>query len=106
MQVQKKEAMELLETLAFQEAAGSARHGFHHASRLARLPAGGWQAEMIRQAADVVVAEDAESLRAAMQKPETAVIFLPQTAMVTAEIIERICIESPLAKMIIWETAE
>jgi hypothetical protein len=41
-----------------------------------------------------------------MQKPETAVIFLPQTAMVTAEIIERICIESPLAKMIIWETAE
>ncbi|HEX2752512.1 MAG TPA: hypothetical protein VHP34_05290 [Alphaproteobacteria bacterium] len=106
MQVQKKEAMELLETLAFQEAAEGALHGRQHASRIAHLPAGGWQAEMIRQAADVAIVENAESLRAAMQKPETVVIFLPQTAMVTAEIIERICAESPLAKMIIWETAE
>ncbi len=106
MQVQKKEAMALLETLAFQEAAEGALHGRQHASRIAHLPAGGWQAEMIRQAADVAVVENAESLRAAMQKPETVVIFLPQTAMVTAEIIERICAESPLAKMIIWEMAE
>lgn len=106
MQVQKKEAMELLETLAFQEAAEGALHGRQHASRIARLPAGGWQAEMIRQATDVVVVENAESLRVAMEKPETVVIFLPQTAMVTAEIIERVCAESPLAKMIIWETAE
>jgi len=106
MQVQKKEAMALLETLAFQEAAEGALHGRQHASRLARLPAGGWQAEMVRRAADAVVAENAESLRTAMENPETVVIFLPQTAMVTAEIIERICAESPLAKMIIWETAE
>ena len=94
---------ELLETLAFQEAAEGALHGRQHNSRIAHLPADGWQAEMIRQATDVVIVEDAESLRAAMEKPETVVIFLPQTAMVTAEIIERICAESPLSKMIIWE---
>lgn len=104
MQVNQKEARELLETLAFQEASESALHGKQHASRIARLPVDSWQAEIIRQSSDIVIAESAESLRAAMQKPETVVIFLPQTAMVTGEIIERICAENPLAKMIIWET--
>lgn len=104
MPVNQKEAHELLETLAFQEAAEGALHGRQHASRIARLPVDSWQAEIIRTSEDIVAVESAESLRAAMQKPETVVIFLPQTAMVTGEIIERICAESPLAKMIIWET--
>jgi hypothetical protein len=104
MQVNQQEAAELLETLAFQEAAEGALHGRQHASRLARLPVGSWQAEIIGKSADIVTADTPESLRLAMAKPETVVIFLPQTAMVTGEIIERICAESPLSKMIIWET--
>lgn len=68
MQVNQKEARELLETLAFQEASESALHGKQHASRIARLPVDSWQAEIIRQSSDIVIAESAESLRAAMQK--------------------------------------
>lgn len=105
MSVNSRQAQEILETLAFQEAAESAQHGRQHYSRLARLPAGSWQSDMIRQSADVVVAESPETLRSAMVRPETAIIFLPHTAFVTAEIIERICSESPLSKMIIWEEA-
>lgn len=104
MPVNTQQAKEILETLAFQNAAEGAQQGRQHHSRLARLPAGSWQAEMIRKSADVTVAESPETLRRAMETPEAAVIFLPQTAFVTADIIERICAESPLSKMIIWET--
>lgn len=106
MSVNPQQAKEILETLAFQEAAETAQQGRQHYSRLARLPAGSWQAELIRQSPEVTVADSAETLRSAMGKPDVAVIFLPQTAFVTAEIIERVCSESPLSKMIIWETGE
>lgn len=105
MQVNAKEAMDILETLAFQEAADGALHGKQHNCRLARLNPGSWQVEMIRQSGDVATVESATDFRTAMASPDIAVIFLPQTAMITAEIIERICSESPLSKMIIWETA-
>jgi mannitol-1-phosphate/altronate dehydrogenase len=104
MPVNNHEAKDILETLAFQTAAESAQQGRQHYSRIARLPAGSWQAELIRESRDVTTADSAEALRRVMAKPEVAVIFLPQTAFVTGDIIERICSESPLSKMIIWET--
>lgn len=104
MPVNTQQAKDILETLAFQEAAESAQQGRQHHSRLARVPAGSWQAELIREAPDVALAESAEGFREAMAAPDNAVIFLPQSAFVTADIIEQICRESPLSKMIIWET--
>jgi len=104
MPVNQQQAKDILETLAFQDAAEGAQQGRQHFSRLARLPAGSWQAELIRRSPDVTTVDSAETLRAAMGTPDVAVIFLPQTAFVTGEIIERICFESPLSKMIIWET--
>jgi len=104
MPVNAQQAKDILETLAFQEAAEGAQKGRQHFSRLARLPVGSWQADLIRQSADVHTADSAESFRAAMAAPDVAVIFLPQSAFITGDIIERICCESPLSKMIIWET--
>ncbi|MDP2204696.1 MAG: hypothetical protein Q8K65_00135 [Alphaproteobacteria bacterium] len=104
MPVNAQEAKDILETLAFQTAAEGAQQGRQHYSRVAHLPAGSWQAELIGRSPDVTTADSAETLRAAMGQPDVAVIFLPQTAFVTADIIERICCESPLSKMIIWET--
>lgn len=66
MPVNTQQAKELLETLAFQEAAEGAQQGRQHFSRLARLPAGSWQADTIRQSPDITTAESAETLRAAM----------------------------------------
>jgi hypothetical protein len=104
MPINAKDASELLKTLAVSHAAQSAQHGLQHASRLARLPVGSWQADVIRNAPDIKAANNPPELRTLMQNPDVAVIFLPRTAMVTAEIIERICAESPLNKMLIWET--
>lgn len=97
---------EILEVMAFQEAAGRAQHGLCHRSRLCRLPVGSWQADMIRRAARMVQAQTPADFRLAMQNPEAPVVFLASGAMVTSEIIERICVESPLGKMIVWETDE
>jgi hypothetical protein len=104
MQVDAKEARELLETLAMNEAADFSQQGMQHASRLAKLKVNSWQADIIRGANDIAQAENPAELRGLMEDPDVAVIFLPQSSMVTAEIIERICAKSVLNKMIIWET--
>ena len=104
MTISAHEAQELLETLAINHAASGAQHGLQHASRVARLKVNSWQADMIRGSSEIKTANNPPELRALMGDPEPAVIFLPQSAMITAEIIERICSESSLNKMIIWET--
>lgn len=104
MPINASEARELLETLAVNHAADQSQHGLQHASRLARLKVNSWQADMIRGSSEIRTANNPPELRALMGDPEPAVIFLPQSAMITAEIIERICAESSLNKMIIWET--
>lgn len=95
---------EILETIAFQDASGSAQRGTQHGSKLARLPVDSWQASVLRQSPDVMLAHSASELRGVMGDPEAAVVFLPQAALVNDEIIERICVESSLDKLIIWET--
>lgn len=104
MTISANEARELLETLAVSHAADKSTHGLQHASRLARLKVNSWQADMIRGSSEIRTANNPPELRALMGDPEATVIFLPQSAMITAEIIERICSESSLNKMIIWET--
>jgi len=104
MKMEAKDAKEVLEALALGAAAEVSTQGQQHASRLAKLKRGSWQAEVIRQAPDIKPAMNATELRVAMEDSQIAVIFLPQQAMVTAEIIERICAQSPFNKMIIWET--
>lgn len=95
---------EILETLAIQNAADTARQGSQHGSRVARLAVSSWQAEIIRHSPEIKTALTPTELRALMGDPAHHVIFLPQAAMVTAEIIERICAEFSLNKMLIWET--
>ena len=104
MTINAQEARDLLQTLAVNHAADYARHGFDHASRVARLKVNSWQADIIRGAADIRPANNPPELRALMADPNVALIFLPQSAMVTADIIDRICSESALSKTIIWET--
>ncbi|MBI1215459.1 MAG: hypothetical protein GC185_06550 [Alphaproteobacteria bacterium] len=104
MQVDAKDAKELLETLALNHAAEFSLHGEQHASRVAKLAVSSWQAEIIRASNDIAQAENPEELRSLMADRDCAVIFLPQSAMVTAEIIDRICRESTFDKMIVWET--
>lgn len=104
MPINAQEARQLLETLAIQHAADTARHGYDNASRVARLKVNSWQAEIIRNAQEIKAAHNPPELRALMRDPDVAVIFLPQSAMVTAEIIDGICSESALNKTIIWET--
>lgn len=99
-----RQAQEILETLAFHEAAGCSQAGTRHASRLARVPVKGWQADVIRRADSVRVAATPEELRAAMADSAVVTVFLPEAAMVTGEIIERACIDSSSSKMIVWET--
>ncbi len=103
MQVNAEQARELLESIAVSTAADKAQHGLQHASRLARLKVSSWQADIIRNAPDIRAATNPPELRALMADPSAAVIFLPESAMITAEIIERICSESAQSKMIIWE---
>lgn len=103
LKVQEKEAREVLETIAVQHAADKSMQGSQHMSRLARLTPGSWQAEVIRNAPSARTAMNATELRELMGDPDVAVIFLPHKAAVNAGIIERICSESSLNKMIIWE---
>lgn len=105
MQMNAKDARELLETLAVHHAADKLQHGLQHGSRIAKLEVNSWQADIIRNSPDIRTAQNPTELRVLMEDPGAAVIFLPRSAMVTADIIERICAEAPLNKMIIWETA-
>jgi hypothetical protein len=105
MEANAKNMGEILKTLAIHQAADRAAHGVQHGSRIARIEVGSWQAEIIRASSEIRSALDSDTLRALMGDRNIAVIFLPQEALVTAEIIDRICYESPFNKMIIWESA-
>ena len=104
VRISAEDAREILETLAVQDAADTARHGMQHGSRIARLQVSSWQAEIIRHSPEIKLARTPVEFRALMEDPAAHVIFLPQDAFITAEIIDRICAESPFNKMVIWET--
>lgn len=104
MTINAQQTQELLETLAIQQAVDTAPHGFDHASRVGRLKVNSWQADIIRKAQEIPAATNPSELRALMAKQDAPLIFLPQSAMITSEIIDRICSESSFGKTIIWET--
>lgn len=104
MKTKPEEIRDILRTLAVHQAADESELGAQHASRVAKLQVNSWQAEIIRNAQEIKSANDAQELRSLMEDRDAAVIFLPQSAPITAEIIDRICAESPFDKMIIWET--
>lgn len=104
MSTKAEEVRDILHTLALHQAADESELGAQHACRVARLQVNSWQAEIIRHSNEIATANDAAELKSLMADRDTAVIFLPQSAPVSAEIIDRICAESPFDKMIIWET--
>lgn len=104
MNMNAKDVTKIIEHLALQTAADAAAHGVEHGSKVCRLPAGSWQADVIRRTPDMPQARDPMELRQAMADPSKPVVFLSREAVVTREVIDRICVENPLNKMIIWET--
>ena len=96
---------ELLEQLALQAAAETMQAGMNHGSKICKLPVKSWQADKLRAADDVPNALDPADFRKMMKNPDVPVIFLPREAVVTREVIDRICRESALNKIIVWETA-
>lgn len=100
------DALEMLETLAFREAAGHMPSATGHNSRIARVASRSWHARVIAQAKGVAHAATPDELRALMDDPAVPVIFLPHDAMVTAAIIQQACLQSGLGKMLVWETDE
>ncbi|HYD17623.1 MAG TPA: hypothetical protein VEF76_03995 [Patescibacteria group bacterium] len=103
MQVNAKYMRDVLQTLALHEATDAADAGVRHGSRIARIAPKSWQAEIIRTTVDLKSANDPASFKTLMDDRDVPVIFLPHDALITAEIIDRICRESPFNKMVIWE---
>lgn len=95
----------ILEHLALQRAADFAQQGIDHGCMICRLPAGSWQADIIRRTPHMPQARNPMEFRRVMKDPGMPIIFLSREAILTSEVIDRICIENPLNKMIIWETA-
>jgi len=93
----------MLAHLALQKATEGAHQSASHGSTLCRIPKGSWQADTIRKSADMPQAHSPMDLRQMTQDPAMPVIFVPADAALTLDAIERICAESPLNKMIIWE---
>jgi hypothetical protein len=104
MNASARDTKRILEHLALQRAADSARHSADYGSRICRLPAGSWQADIIRRNDAMPQARDPAEFRRAMKDPARPIIFLSREAVVTWDVIERICAENPLNKMVIWET--
>lgn len=102
--MQTVDVRELLERMAFDQAAEGSPQLAANGCRICNVPAGGWQADMIRKATGVHTASNAQELRDALQNPDIPVIFLPRSALLTPSAIERCCQESLLNKVIIRET--
>jgi hypothetical protein len=94
---------ELLENMALQFATQRAEPGLHHGSRVGRIPVGCWQARLLADKPEIFKAMSPQQFREAMENPDVPVIFLPREAVMTLEVMERICHETPLNKMVIWE---
>jgi hypothetical protein len=103
MNANAKDVNKILEGLALRQAADTGLQGSEHGSCICKLPAGSWQADILRKTADMPQARNPMELRQAMADPAKPVIFLAHDAILTHEVINRICTESPLNKMIIWE---
>lgn len=103
MNISAKKANKILEHLALQQATEGAQRGMYHGSLICLLPVGSWQADIIRKTPGIAQAQTPMELRQMMGMPDVSVIFLSSDAVVTRDVIERICKESALNKTVIWE---
>lgn len=103
MNLQSKDLDAVLESLAFQAAAETAVKSGRHRSVIGKIARGGWQAAVLRKSPNVTVALNPSDVRMALENPAAKIIFLPQQAMVTAEILENLCAACPLDKTLVWE---
>ena len=90
----------ILEHLALQAAGDSGSQGLDHGSMICRLPVKSWQADVIRKTPDIPQALNPAELRKVMQSPDAAIIFVPEEAIVTEDVLDRICAENPLNKTV------
>jgi len=103
MNVNAKNVTRILEHLALQNATDHLQHGVEHGCMICSLPIRSWQADMIRNNPHMPEVHNPSEFRRAMKDPAMPVIFVPDTAIMTPDALERICRENPLNKMIIWE---
>ena len=94
---------EVLETLAFQQAAAAANTAKRHNSRIARIAPDSWQARLFRQMPDLRHVADLADFERAMADAAMPVLFIGDEVTVDAAAIERICAASGHDKTIIWE---
>ena len=94
---------EILETLAFQQAAADARPGAGHNSRIARVAPGSWQARLLRQMPDLRHVADIDDCTRAMADASAPVMFISDEVTIDAAALARTCPASGHDKTIIWE---
>lgn len=94
---------EVLETLAFQQASGTAKPAGAHNSRMARVLPDSWQARLFRDKPELRHVESFDDFKAAMAEPHSPVLFIPDTVTIDAAAIDRVCTASGHDKIIIWE---
>lgn len=93
---------EVLETLAFRQAAAGA-HTAGHNSRLARIAPDSWQGRLFRQLPEVRHVSDLSDFERAMGEAASPVLFIGDDVTIDAAAIARMSAASGLDKMIIWE---
>ncbi len=93
---------ELLEVLAFQQAATDA-HSVGCNSRFARVVPDSWQARLFAQMPDVRHVSDLADFARAMAEPSSPVLFIANHVTIDAAAIARACAHSGHDKAIVWE---
>lgn len=96
---------EILESLAFREAAAAVTPAAGHNSRIARVAPGSWQARLLAENADLRHVRDFDDLRAALADPAAPVLFIGDAVVLSAAALDRACAAAGLDKIIIWEDA-
>lgn len=103
MKMSQQQAQEIIETMAFQHAAENAETAAGHSSRILRVEKGGWHGQVIAANPAIPHTLTAEAFKKAFDDIDMPVIFIPAAALITHEIVMRICRESGLDKIVIWE---
>ncbi len=94
---------EVMETLAFQQAAGAASTGARHNTRIARVVPDSWQARLFRQMPELRHVRDIADCERAMAEAGAPVLFIGDAVTIDAAALARICAASGHDKTIIWE---
>ncbi|MDD9900144.1 MAG: hypothetical protein OXT65_04125 [Alphaproteobacteria bacterium] len=98
-------AHDVLEHMAFGQAADAARPSADHASRVVRLPHGCWQAKIIADSRDTITVRTVDECRAALEHLELAVIFVPHDAGLSHDRIADLCRVTSRSYLFVLEAA-